>query len=257
MTHPAGLKRFFVTLSDVVESFPSEILVDDEFVVHHLRTVMRAKAGEAVCVVDGQRRRVYQGVIQALEKRSVTLRLESSLQSPEKTLPPVTLAVALIKEQRWDWLLQKATELGVEIIQPLVSDRTVIKLDGKDIAKKLERWEAVLRSAAEQSEGLFVPRLLPPLSVSAYCQNASAGESSRILLAERGEQRILLKACWSSLDTNAPIMIAIGPEGGWTDQELDCFAASGFAFASLGQRILRSETAAIAAMAAVVYEFGA
>jgi 16S rRNA (uracil1498-N3)-methyltransferase len=250
------LKRFFVTLREAFSAFPAELTVDDDFVVHHLRTVMRAKVGESVVLVDGERRQSYLGTIQTIEKRTVQVRVESALEKPNDGLPVVTLAVAMIKEQRWDALLQKATELGVEAIQPLASERTIIKLGEKDFPKKQERWEAVMRSAAEQSEGLFIPKVLPPLSVKALCAHPDFAQTQRILLAERGENRETLKTTFAHRKANASILFAIGPEGGWTDSELNQFESAGFTFSSLGQRIMRSETAAMAAMASVVYELG-
>jgi 16S rRNA (uracil1498-N3)-methyltransferase len=249
-------KRFFITFDQPPAELPAVLTVEDEFVVHHLRTVMRAKVGESVVLVDGGRRQAYLGKLQGLEKRSVQVLVQALIEKPADPLPAVMLAVALIKEQRWDWLIQKATELGVEVIQPIASERTMVKLGDKDISKKLERWEAVMRSAAEQSEGLFIPRLLSPISVDVLCANPLLGQFWRVLLAERGENRDTLKTTLENLDISQPIMFAIGPEGGWTDQELKQFESAGFTFASLGQRIMRSETAALAAMAAVVYEWG-
>jgi 16S rRNA (uracil1498-N3)-methyltransferase len=254
------LKRFFVTLPSSVADFPTQLTIEDDFVVHHLRTVMRAKVGESVVLVDGERRQAYLATLQTLEKRTLSVQIEQLLTKAASELPSVTLAVALIKEQRWDWLIQKATELGVTAIQPITSERTIIKLAEKDIPKKQERWEAVMRSAAEQSEGLFIPAILPPVSVKALCDQVSA-QVQRILLAERGAHRDTLQTTLRkySSQQHSPdqtLLFAIGPEGGWTDGELAQFEQAGFAFASLGQRIMRSETAAVAAMAAVVYELG-
>jgi 16S rRNA (uracil1498-N3)-methyltransferase len=197
----------------------------------------------------------YEGVLQAIDKHSLSVTLECQLPVPKSSLPPVTLAVALIKEQRWDWLLQKATELGVRAFQPILSERTVIKLSESDIPKKLERWQSVVRSAAEQSEGLFIPQMLKPVNVS-QCAQSGSSDRLRILLAERGEDRLSLKSVLSGLQQEKMVTMAVGPEGGWTPQELDVFIQAGFVLASLGSRILRSETAAIAAMAGVVYESG-
>ncbi len=249
------LKRFFVSLPVPVTDFPAQLTLEDEGVAHHLRSVMRAKVRESVVLVDGQRRQAYLATLQALEKRTLTVQVEQLLAQPDGKLPVVTLAVALIKEQRWDWLIQKATELGVEAIQPIASERTIIKLGEKDFCKKQERWEAVMRSAAEQSEGLFIPAILPPVSVKTLCHQGSI-QGQRILLAERGGHRETLQAILRKHPSAQALLFAIGPEGGWTDGELSQFEQAGFVFASLGQRIMRSETAAMAAMAVVVYELG-
>jgi 16S rRNA (uracil1498-N3)-methyltransferase len=140
----------------------------------------------------------------------------------------------------------------------LLSERTVIKLSEGDISKKQARWQAVVRSAAEQSEGLFIPQVLKPVHLPDFCPEFRKGEPDsalRMVLVERGA-RLALKSLLSGLQANQPVTIAIGPEGGWTAAELDALNRAGFVPASLGMRILRSETAAMAAMAAVVYEFG-
>lgn len=248
-------KRFFVPLNESISTFPCELSVTDDVVVHHLRTVMRAKSGEAVVIVDGERGHAYAAVIQNLQKHSVFLRVEWKLEVETTSLPHAVLAVALIKEQRWDWLLQKATELGVRTIQPLLAERSVIRLGASDVPKKLERWQAVLRSAAEQSEGLFIPTILPPLAVQEYLAQSS-GDALRLLLRERGENRQSLKQALRTLQAEQSVTFAVGPEGGWAERELTAFEQAGFLSVSLGQRILRSETAAVAAMAALAYERG-
>lgn len=250
------LKRFFVTLAEPVTTFPAEIQVADEVTCHHLRTVVRAKPGERVVIVDNRLEAAYEAVLTAFSKTGLTLRVEQSLAEATPLLPYATLAVALIKEQRWDWLLQKATELGIRAIQPLLADRSVVQLDlkdGGDIRRKRERWQAVTRSAAEQSEGLFIPQVLMPLSVPDFCASAPTGRF-RFLLQERGEDRAPLKSLLTTVEPVQPVVFAIGPEGGWTDREIQAFSDAGFRQVSLGSRILRSETAAIAAMSALIYE---
>lgn len=249
------LKRFFAQFPQPIESFPADLTVSDTFVVHHLGTVIRAKVGESVVMVDARRQTAYVAKIQSLQKQAVQLQVQGRLPAMPATLPKVTVAAALVKEQRWDWLLQKTTELGAFQFQPILAERSVIKLSDKDFPKKVERWESIVRAAAEQSEGLFIPDVLSPLPVANLVSHPDFASHQKILLAERGDQRMPLKSVLSQLDGDQPILIALGPEGGWTDGELEQFAAAKFAFASLGQRILRSETIAAAAMAAVAYEF--
>lgn len=234
--------------------------MSDEFTVHHLRTVMRAKPQELVTIVDGARETSYAAIIQDLQKHSVVLQVTQKLEIANNRLPHAVLAVSLIKEQRWDWLLQKATELGVRTFQPLLAERSVIRLDVADIPKKLERWQAVLRSAAEQSEGLFIPEILPPLTVKDYLSSLPPDvikNAMKLILRERGDERQTLKQQLASLDPQQATIFATGPEGGWSEKELISFEQAGFTAVSLGARILRSETAVVAAMAAFVYEHGA
>jgi 16S rRNA (uracil1498-N3)-methyltransferase len=249
-------KRFFVQFPALLTHFPTELLITDHTTVHYLRTVVRIRTGEGVILVDPERGTAYQATIQDVEKSGITAAIAAVLSSPTDSLPEVTLAVALIKEQRWDWLLQKSTELGVAQIQPLLAERSVVKLGPADLGKKRERWQAVLQSAAEQSEGLFIPQVLTPRTVVDFCHEKSS--SPCFLLKERGEDRPTLKTALHGILLSAPkpkaLCLAIGPEGGWTPAELQLFQQSGFEAVSLGDRILRSETAAIAAMAAVAYE---
>lgn len=254
----AGLKRFFAPFEAPITQFPSELCVTDEFVVKHLGTVMRAKPGELVVITDEARETAYLAQIQELQKKSVLFTVQSQLPQVQDPLPPTTLAVALIKEQRWDWLLQKATELGARTIQPLFSERCIIRLSASDIPKKLERWSGVLRSAAEQSEGLFIPAILPPVSITEFLKQQSELEANpalKLVLMERGENRQTLKNSLETAQANQPIVLTIGPEGGWTANEQTTFAQANFIPVSIGQRILRSETAAIAAMSAIATEF--
>jgi 16S rRNA (uracil1498-N3)-methyltransferase len=253
------VKRFFVTLPQPPDTLPTDIAVTDAATVHHLRTVCRAKPGERVVVVDGARRVAYQAEIADIRKQAVDLHLlasHSSSAQPGRGVPRVILAAALLKEQRWDLLLQKATELGVSEIQPLSAERSVVRLSEKDFQRKLERWETVLRAAAEQSEGLFIPVIRSPLSPVAFVEAASApaSDARKIVLLERGEGRKPLKQALSGIHADETVLLTIGPEGGWGQKEKDLFQQAGFAGASLGSRVLRSETAAMAALAAVLYE---
>lgn len=276
-------KRVLCALPSEPSVFPAEIQVCDEAMVHHLRVVCRAKPGYRLVVVDKVREIAYQAVIGDLGKDVVLLHLENRLETPPSAIPTVILAAALIKEQRWDVLLQKATELGVRAIQPLLAERSVVRLSEKDFERKQARWLSVLQSAAEQSEGLFVPKIYPPQSVSALIALTQAGDTSlsrwclppsgsldqtasilKIVLRERGTERQPLKQVLSqyrrsshapSTSSNQAILLTIGPEGGWSLSEIQAFRQGGFLEASLGARVLRSETAAMAVAAAVAYEF--
>lgn len=250
----AETRRFFAPFPQAEMALPAELIVEDEATVHHLRTVMRAKAGESIVVVDPQRETAYAAEIRELRKNAVLLTVTARLPEESPRLPHVVLVAALLKEQRWDFLLQKTTELGVRAIQPVMAERSVVKLGPDEFSKKRERWQAVVQAAAEQSEGLFIPQILNPITVTQLCNGTFPGP--RFLLQERGEDRTPLREFLGRVKAGEPLMLGIGPEGGWSDGETQQFQQVGFELVSLGERIMRSETAAMAAMAAVVYESG-
>jgi 16S rRNA (uracil1498-N3)-methyltransferase len=260
----AQTRRFFATIPpEITVELPAKLLISDAQTVHHLSAVCRAKAGERVVLTDPQREVAYAATVDEVSRHHLLIILDALLPATAKTLPPVTLIAALIKEQRWDPLLQRCTELGVRSILPVTAERSIVRLDPKEAEKKRSRWQGILQSAAEQSEGLFIPKLHAiSTSVQDLAQQflpegeQATGSPLKILLMERGQDRTPLKRLLQQETALAirPVYIAIGPEGGWSDTEAETFQSMGFHFASLGDRILRSETAAMAAMAALVYE---
>lgn len=254
-TLPPETRRFIVPLPEAPVSLPTDLTVTDGGAVRHVATVCRAKPGERLILVDALREKLYAATVQAVGRDRVLFRLNTELSPPSDTLPHVTLIAALIKEQRWDVLLQKTAELGVRAIRPVVAERSVVRLTTEDTSRKQARWEGILQNAAEQSEGLFIPALSPPVALPGLLAGLADEDSPlKILLMERGPDRTPLKTLLQGVQTKQPVILAIGPEGGWTDDEARAFQAAGFRPASMGGRILRSETAAMAAMAALMVE---
>ena len=255
-------RRFFVSLPpSVTEQLPNEFQVTDVDILHHLITVCRVKQGEKLVLTDPIQEKAYVATVQSSSRNELHLNLEACLQTAADQLPQVILIAALIKEQRWDPLLQRCTELGVRSVWPVSSERSIVRLERKDIDKKKGRWHDILQMAAEQSEGLFIPKLENVFLGVAEIESVlkQYPEALKILLMERGEGRTVLKQILrehrsGTEKAKQPIIMAIGPEGGWCDAEAKQFQQMGFHFTSLGARILRSDTAAMAAMAAVVYE---
>lgn len=268
-TESTSLRRFFVTLPEPVSAFPAALSVSEDSLVRHIRSVLRLNKGAEVVLVDQDRGQLYRAVIEAVEKSAIAFQLEEILPIPAESsayLPEVILGAALIKEQRWDWLLQKTTELGVRTLVPLMSERTVIQV--KDAEKKRERWQAIVQSAAEQSEGLFVPRVEVPMTVAGFTQwlsqqAESGGPLHKFVLQERDAQgqRHTLKSKMANMfqtpgtQTQSRLAFSVGPEGGWTAAEIALMSEAGFQPVSLGGRILRSETAAVSLMGALAYEY--
>lgn len=217
----------------------------------HLARVLRATVGMRADVVAGDR--VYSAVIDQVSDSQVRFQLEEELSAVSSPSLPIELMVAVFKFDRLEWALEKATELGVSAIVPVLARRTEKHL-AQAAATRVERWRRIAREAAQQSRGSFIPRIDDPQPLSAGMQHPG---SLRILLSEH-ETALTLADCIRPSLQQTPaataaqsITLAIGPEGGWTSEEAAAFAQSGWQPATLGPRILRAETAIIASLAIV------
>lgn len=208
----------------------------------HLSRVLRARVGQEFDVsASGRLRR---GRVVAVEEERVEFALGEDLPAPAE--PQVTLLLAIYKFDRMEWALEKLTELGAARVVPVIARRTDAGL-AKAAAKRVERWRRIAQEAAEQSRRLEPPEILAP----ARLKDAVATSAlTRVVLAE-SEQAVSLADVVRVHPPGESLALAVGPEGGWTEDELRLFAESGWTAASLGERILRAETAAIAAMAIV------
>lgn len=251
-------KRIFASLPETLDgtaALPCAITLMDAERVHYLTNVVRVKRGESLFLVDEARTLGAETVIKEIQRNQLVLEVLSVHPAPPEAGPQVVLAAALIKEQRWDWLLQKVTELGVSEIIPLLSQR--VSVPQADWSKKHKRWYGVLQSASEQSErwqapGLALPEILPNWLESSVVQDA---KHKLFLLERHVDARVSLKTYLSeNAVTSGRVLAAVGPEGGWTDTEVALFLKAGWTPVSLGQGILRSETAAIQLMGVVNYE---
>jgi 16S rRNA (uracil1498-N3)-methyltransferase len=227
-------RRFFV---DHVQGGQAEIAGEN---AHHLTRVLRVEVGQIFEITDN--RRAWLASVETSRKNLVRFNvIEEIGAGPE--LPSITLYLALIKFERFEWAVEKATELGVTRIVPVEACRSEHGLfDGA--LKRAERWRRIGREASEQSRRLRVPEVGDPLKLG-----AALGDSSthRIWLDEQPGARPLVQAVCLKRGDSASL--AIGPEGGWTDAERQRFADAGWTAASLGPSILRAETAVCAALA--------
>ena len=220
----------------------------------HLARVLRAEIGQEFDVatrVEG-RAEVRRGTITSISENRVEFALGKSKEcgnEKERALvpaPKITLALAIFKFDRMEWAIEKCTELGVSRIVPVISRRTDSHLAAAS-AKRVERWQRIARQASEQSRRTTPPEILPPIRFADALTGAAA---LRIVLAE-SEERTLLRDVLKSNASASAIILAVGPEGGWTEDELQSFRQAGWISVSLGNTILRAETAAIAATAVV------
>ncbi|MGA2020796.1 MAG: 16S rRNA (uracil(1498)-N(3))-methyltransferase [Candidatus Sulfotelmatobacter sp.] len=206
----------------------------------HLVRVLRARVGEDFDIATGQS--VRRGRITSLKADRVDFELGEEISVA--TLVEITLVLAVYKFDRMEWAIEKCTELGVSRILPLISRRTDSHLATASV-KRVDRWQRIARQAAEQSRRAAPPQITAPMKLS---EALNLPQPLRIVLAE-SEEQTLLRDVLNPEAAGNEVALAIGPEGGWTEDELQSFQQSGWISASLGNTILRAETAAIAAVA--------
>jgi 16S rRNA (uracil1498-N3)-methyltransferase len=218
----------------------------------HLWRVLRLREGASVFVFNGLGEewecQVKSGGKETAELeiiQPVTTIVESSLQ--------ITLAQALIKNDRFDWVVQKTTELGVTRIVPLITINNSVRNAEDRAEKQLQRWHRISLEALKQCGRRKLVEIIEPISLVNFSENRD-GESISLLFSERGGRR--LSEIGENLQPRGKIDLLIAPEGGWSDQELRTAEAFHFIPVNLGARILRSETAAIVAVSLIQYLFG-
>jgi len=215
----------------------------------HLGRVLRAQPGQLYELSDGTH--VYLGRIDLVTRDRIEFALLEELPARQPALN-VTLLLAIAKFDSFEWALEKATELGVTAIIPLAASRSEKGLVAA-AAKRAARWEKILLESSQQSRRLQVPRLGKLAKPEEVFSKSSAGV--RLMLSERPEAPPL-RTFLSKHTEQRQITLAIGPEGGWTDQELSSARGAGFQEASLGRLVLRTETAVVAALASLNYALG-
>ena len=214
----------------------------------HMARVLRAQAGMEADVVAGGH--VFHAEVAAVSPDEVRFNLVAEVEADPAL--PVTLVMAVYKFDRMEWAIEKATELGVAALAPVVAQRTEKHL-AQAAEKRAERWRRIVHEAAQQSRRSDVPLILQPTPLAERVRAAS--HSIRIVLAEQERtttlRRLIEEAVVAAGEEMPALEIAIGPEGGWAPAEEALFDANGWRAATLGPRILRAETAAIAALAVV------
>jgi len=214
----------------------------------HMVRVLRAQPGMEADVVAGGH--VFHALVAAVSLGEVRFNLVSELEA-EPALP-ITLVLAIYKFDHMEWAIEKATELGVAAVAPVIARRTEKHL-AQAAEKRVERWRRIAHESAQQSRRSDVPLIHEPGPLASRVRAVST--DTRIVLAEQERTttlRFALEEAIAQSDTEMPTLeIAVGPEGGWAPEEEALFDANGWRAASLGPRILRAETAAIAALAVV------
>jgi 16S rRNA (uracil1498-N3)-methyltransferase len=233
-------RRFFV------EKFEGDRAVMEDDAAHHLGRVLRAQAGQLYELSDGDRVRL--GRIEKVGRDRVEFALLEELPAHQPILQ-VTLLLAVVKFDMFEWAIEKATELGVATIVPLAAARSEKALLSA-AAKRAERWKKILLEASQQSRRVRVP-VLAELAKPENAFASSPQEGLRMMLSERPAAATIRKVLEGQQQTKATL--AVGPEGGWTDAEFEAARRGGFQEASLGNLILRTETAVVTALASLNY----
>jgi len=231
----------------------SAVLLDAQ--AEHLARVLRAQPGQQFDIVAGNK--VQRGVIARVAEDRVEFSLHEAVETTASL--PLVMILSIVRFERMEWAIEKLTELGVADIVPLIAQRSEKHLV-QAASKRVERWRTIARESAQQSRRSDIPEVSGPLRL-AQCLSPEdeVPGNVRLLLSEREPGRTL-RACMeerfsqersATLSANEKIYAAIGPEGGWTDAEMNLFAQHRWQAVSLGPRVLRTETAAIAVASVV------
>ncbi|WP_151637217.1 16S rRNA (uracil(1498)-N(3))-methyltransferase [Noviherbaspirillum aerium] len=211
---------------------------------HHVH-VLRLEAGDMVTLFNGEGGE-YTATISSIEKRR-TLAEVKTFSPRESELPyAVTLAQGLPEGSKMDWIVEKAVELGATAIQPIAAQRSVVRLNAERAEKKLLHWRGIIEAAAEQCGRNRVPHMCAPVSFSDWVGRQDLHQ--RILLSPRAGQSL---SDWARHHPPQAVSLMVGPEGGFTEQEESIAADHGVLLLSIGKRVLRTETAGLAALAGI------
>jgi 16S rRNA (uracil1498-N3)-methyltransferase len=216
---------------------------------NHIARVLRLGVGDAVTLFDG-RGGEYASRIEALKKDAVEVAVGEHLAIERESPLALTLAQGVSRGERMDLVMQKATELGVQRIVPLITKRSVVRLDPGQAQKKLQHWRGIVIASCEQCGRNRLPELAAPCDLQEFLSTEAATGALRLLLSPVGSLRI------GAIKAHGKITVLIGPEGGLAPEEAEVAIAQGFFGVQLGPRILRTETAAIAALAALQQALG-
>ena len=217
----------------------------------HLVRVLRADIGDA-CVLFNGDGHDYDARITAIGKRSGEVEILAARTLDNESPLRITLLQALARGEKMDWILQKATELGVAAVIPVESERSEVKLDGERVGKRVAHWQSVIVAACEQSGRAVVPAIAPPQPLANALRALPSSSALRLLLDPKAGQAL------DVIDEHPgrELVLAIGPEGGWSPRDRELLRAAGFEGMRLGPRVLRTETAGIAAIAVLQSRLG-
>lgn len=229
---------------------PGACVTLPEAPARHLVRVLRLKAGAPLVVFNGEGGE-YAATLEAADARSARVRVSEFVDRTAESPLQITLAQGISRRERMDYTLQKAVELGVADIVPLLTERCQVRLTSERSERRCRHWHGVIAGAAEQSARTCLPELAPPVALSDWLTNSPSSHSLGLVLHPGAPQGL------SALgDGHRRVTLLAGPEGGLSEGELASAQQAGFQAIRLGPRVLRTETAGVAALAAVQVLWG-
>lgn len=218
---------------------------------HHLAHVLRVQPGQGVEVFDGAGR-AFAATVAKIDESSVELVLgESRQELPQRR---ITVVQGLPKGEKLEWIIEKATELGAAAILPVSTARAVVRLDPDRAAKRVARWKRIAEEAARQCGRADVPEVFAPRELTTLFD--ALAPATRVLILDEEERERRLSQALEGWPPSAPVAVVVGPEGGLERAEIDAVVARGALPTTLGRNILRTETAALAALAVLRHREG-
>ena len=219
----------------------------EEYDIHHITKVMRLNVGDFIEVV-------YDSICYECEivnvSKNIMVKKIKEIQKLEKEFGEITLIIPVLKEFKMDLILQKATELGIDNIIPIRTERSVVKIDSKKEEKKLERWKSIVKEASEQSKRLTIPNISNIKDI----KDLKNIDADKIICSTR-EPKNNLKIFLQKHNKYDKMLLVVGPEGGFTLKEENTFIENGFTPVTLGKNIMRVETVPLFCLSAIMYEF--
>lgn len=231
------------------ELTPHSSVTLDEFASHHLARVLRASVGDKIIIFNGQGGE-YPAVIQQINKKTIIADLLEFVARDVESELDICLAQGISRGEKMDYTIQKAVELGVKQIIPLFTERCNVKLDAERSEKRLQHWQSVIISACEQSGRNRIPAIKKPQTLDSWLPTVKA--DACLVLSPYAEHHLKNQ----TISSRGKVVLLIGPEGGLSDREVSLAGQHHFQPVRLGPRVLRTETAALAAISAIQSIFG-
>lgn len=247
------MHRFFVDKKNIFED-KGIIIIDDPEDVKHISRVLRLKEDQPIEICDGHNRE-YIGKISIVDKKEIKVWILENKESVTEPPIGVDLLQGIPKSTKMELIIQKCTELGINRVIPIITERTVVQLkDKKSEDKKVQRWQKIADEASKQSKRSVIPEVSSPLAFNKGIERFYDYDLVMIPYEDEGKKGI--KEVLKENNEANKIAIIIGPEGGFQEEEVEIARGRGAIPVSLGPRILRTETAGITALSIVMYELG-